>query len=934
VAIHGLFAALLVAFPVCSRGQELAEILPRWFRKLDLFAVDVSKDTTLGRDLGFEQRMGYFVAGVGAGGAAQRVGVRRGDIIVGMDFKLEDAGSRGTIRVIRRKQLTDLAFTVPKDPLPFPPEISQELGSRVAPATLVVDQQGKGQYRTITAALGVAAPGDVVEIRDGIYRESLVVPSGVTLRGVGPGSVRVESAKPFIIFGGRGASIRQVTGHGKDFAIEICHGGQLSLVDCTLSATAGDALIADRVDGLRVQNCRLTSKEIGIRLERCKAQVIDSFIANCRWAVAMQRQSDMVATGNTLDRNATGLLVDDSQLTAVNNSISGVSPASGTGVAADRSQITLRGNVIKMFRIGCEGRELRGDIQENTVFQNGYGVRLRAGRLNITGNSFLMNSTAAIALARHVYPGEMPLPDSPLSAHIAHNTISANASYGISLIDRADVDIRQNLIEGNGSGIEVKDATARIANNTIVLQKVLGIDLATKSASKVHNNIVAFNRWGLVVDVQAQSERGFNNVFGNSANLTFPLADGDYVRCDRVSLSDGRKVLTHIYPADDLRAESDFRVDPRFVGIGRDYRLTTSSLLATRKGQDGQPLGAFAVAADPAPVANNTPPTAPTANQTAADAWAKPETWKSAIEFRDTFRPDSEELVKSEYVPVRWNAGDRQLVYGRLALLAKSATGLLQRAAADGPVSLYRIDVATARQATGAYRRVAINQSALPRLEYDWLTRILAHEWTHAADPYGRVSMDAEWRTLVEPRIAAARELLKKRGFTPAAAAQMPVGPQRTSLESAIRQEAGLPSAYTAHNIEESVAEIVSFMLDPTADYSPPPEISSFLRQRLLEPLPLPLAVDPAETAYRDGLRLAARDDHVGAIRAFSETIRLSPRFAFAYRDRAIARAKMNAYADAAADFSQAIAIVSPYSRELPFLQAERQSCEMKATRR
>jgi hypothetical protein len=53
MAIHGLVAALVVAFPVCSRGQELAEILPRWFRKLDLFAVDVSKDTTLGRDLGF-----------------------------------------------------------------------------------------------------------------------------------------------------------------------------------------------------------------------------------------------------------------------------------------------------------------------------------------------------------------------------------------------------------------------------------------------------------------------------------------------------------------------------------------------------------------------------------------------------------------------------------------------------------------------------------------------------------------------------------------------------------------------------------------------------------------------------------------------------------------------------------------------------------------
>jgi hypothetical protein len=35
----------------------------------------------------------------------------------------------------------------------------------------------------------------------------------------------------------------------------------------------------------------------------------------------------------------------------------------------------------------------------------------------------------------------------------------------------------------------------------------------------------------------------------------------------------------------------------------------------------------------------------------------------------------------------------------------------------------------------------------------------------------------------------------------------------------------------------------------------------------------------------------------------------------------------------AAADFSQAIAIVSPYSRDLPFLRSEKQECEKKMSK-
>jgi parallel beta-helix repeat protein len=925
----GFALSRLAALAICiwaasadCRGEDPLEITPRWFRKLDLFAVEIAQASPLAKDIGFPYKQGYFVAGVATGCPSHQAGVQRGDVIVGMDFKLEEVGKRGLIKVVRRGQIKDLPFTVPRDAFPFPPELAQDNERRVTPATFVVDSVGKGQYRTITAALSVAAPGDTVEIRDGIYHESLVVPRGVILRGAGSGSVRVESSQPLIMFGASAAVVRQIAFHGKNGAVNVCRGSKIVLSDCAISSSAGDAIVGSHVDGLSVRNCSVACPESGVLLEHSKVQVIDSFITNCRWAIALTRQSELESTGNSMDRNANCLLVEASQATLANNTFTGQSPASGIGLAIYNSRIECRENTLQRFQIGCDAREAQGAIEGNTVFQNGFGIRLRAGQLNITSNSFMMNGSAAISLSRQAHAREKPLPNAPLKAIISHNTISSNHSEGISLSDRAEADVDHNLFEGNGYGISVREAMARVLHNTIVLQKNRAIDIDSKSRVEIFNNIVAFNRWGFVVDAAAKWEHGFNNVFGNSASLSFPLASGDYVRRDHVVLADGTRVQTHIYPADDLKAETDVQVDPRFSRVGADYRLSGNSPLGQRKGRDGQLIGAFPMDA--------ATPTSTNGSQVAGKTAVDSPIWRRSIEFRDTIRPDSEEMNRSELVPIRWTLGDRELVFQRLGTLARTATGLFQRAAADGPVSFYRIEAKTATQATGAYRRVTINSLALPRPGYDWLTRIMAHELTHAADPYCWLSVDPEWRALVEPRIAAVHEILKKRNLTTAMAAQMPEGPQRTTLESIVRQETGLPSVYAAHSIEESVAEVVSFMADPTTDYSPPPAIATFLRKRLLDPVGSPMGSQPAEVAYREGLRHAALKDDVAAIAAFSEALRLSPAFVAAYRERGIARVKMNAYADAAADFSKAIGMVSEFSRDLPFLKSERQWCEKK----
>jgi hypothetical protein len=91
-------------------------------------------------------------------------------------------------------------------------------------------------------------------------------------------------------------------------------------------------------------------------------------------------------------------------------------------------------------------------------------------------------------------------------------------------------------------------------------------------------------------------------------------------------LTADEKLLAHIYPAEDLMAETDVSVDPQLVRTGKDYRLSTSSPLAQSKGKDGLQLGAFAVSAQSTPQADTIS-----------------EDWREKIEFRDTYRPNSEE---------------------------------------------------------------------------------------------------------------------------------------------------------------------------------------------------------------------------------------------------------------------------------------------------
>jgi parallel beta-helix repeat protein len=89
------------------------------------------------------------------------------------------------------------------------------------PLTLVVAQDGSGDFTTITEAIAVARDGDTVSVRPGTYQESVLISNDVSVVGDGPaGTVIIEFALdgPIVssVLGGRkpyGIALNDSNGH-------------------------------------------------------------------------------------------------------------------------------------------------------------------------------------------------------------------------------------------------------------------------------------------------------------------------------------------------------------------------------------------------------------------------------------------------------------------------------------------------------------------------------------------------------------------------------------------------------------------------------------------------------------------------------------------------------------------------------------------------
>lgn len=285
---------------------------------------------------------------------------------------------------------------------------------------------------------------------------------------------------------------------------------------------------------------------------------------------------------------------------------------------------------------------------------------------------------------------------------------------------------------------------------------------------------------------------------------------------------------------------------------------------------------------------------------------AQAESWRDFAIIRDDIKPDSVPgaLASQGKMSVQpWAAGDRDKLIGRLETVFAAAPGLFRRGASQGPIPLYRIDQGSSFGGHGSLWLSYIN------------TAVVAHELTHVADAEHKIVRSQQFRALVEPRIKALRAVLKEHGILDMASVE-------ASNRSDLYRPLGLPSAYAASNIQETLAEYMRARVT-LPDFDAPDDIKAFIDGWLAEVATEP---DPSVARYRRGKRARLMGEYATAYAELTGAIKHDPAFAEAYIERGRTLAEFKQHNFAVPDFSAAIELMPEYDWQLyvPYQQRGR----------
>lgn len=592
-----LASLMVVSHAVKAKTQEpSSDIMLVWDQMLGIFTAFVRQpNTAIGMDLGL-QPGDKLVVQVLSGGVADQAGLKTGDILAKPPKDMYRPGITAEIAVRRGTENLLVSLTTR-----FHTDLTELIQPAVAktPRKLLVGSKDTDDFKTITAALTAVRQGDEIAVGPGIYREQLLLLSGVTLSGSGAGLTRIESRQPLRLVNAVSVVVRNLSiattkaKSDKDrlTAIQVMNSQSVQLSDCAVQATSGTLITVSRSADLLVTGCILQGSEkvFGISAANSWLSISDSTFNDLGIAIEVKKGGAAI-TGNGFDGNTLSIRAIAAQSIVRQNVITGSDIKKDICVAIAGCQSQIVDNIIRNCRFGIGSQNAVAAIENNSISENHDGISVFAGHVTIDRNAIYSNANNGIV----VTVPDKKNPPKNQSATISGNTISLNKRNGIRAEQASGLRIVENVIEANSFGISTADSSIDIARNTIIYQKVAGVMVRAGSSVSVERNIVAFNKYGVAIDIDADAELAGNSVYGNIARKTHPLRDGNYLRLDRVRMSSGEALRVRIFPAYDLQGEGDISLEPEFVESGSDYGLTPGSDLADFASRAGQ-IGAVPV---------------------------------------------------------------------------------------------------------------------------------------------------------------------------------------------------------------------------------------------------------------------------------------------------------------------------------------------------
>jgi parallel beta-helix repeat protein len=392
----------------------------------------------------------------------------------------------------------------------------QAAESALVPRQLIVGADGSAIFGTIGAALAVAVDGDVILVRPGEYRESLVIDKSVTIQGHGPRErivvrpltdyepcIRIEGGEPHLLaitidstefdddeadeageddwlsdFGGPGANAHLliVAGSPTIEGVDIRGPGGLAISARGTLAT--------------VRHCRISGSNCGIYVsEGATPRIVGNEVwDNAKAAIQIEDSgtNPLIRLNRLHDGREAGILIFKGASPRIEqNEVWGT--RDGIGVTgADTDPVVLSNRVHDNHRAGITiGMGASPRVEDNDVWGNDQaGIGIYGTE---TGSSFLALIFDSIASSRS---GTDPL--------VRANRIHDGQGVGIFIAMGASPRIEDNEIWGNArAGIVSSDAGTDpiICGNRVHDGQTVGIDVSTGASPLIEDNEI----WGNAV---------------------------------------------------------------------------------------------------------------------------------------------------------------------------------------------------------------------------------------------------------------------------------------------------------------------------------------------------------------------------------------------------------------------------------------------------
>jgi len=416
-------------------------------------------------------------------------------------------------------------------------------------ADIVVSTDGSGAFRSIQRAIDAASYGDVILVNPGIYEETVVLSSGISIRGSGPSHTIIRSSYGYqpvvlghvvgsVIIEGitleRGSTILEsvvVDLQSSQVVFRDCRisGGQdggvrsiglalLTFEDCDIEANLGFGLQISDAAELTIRNCRITNNgSAGLHLLDTGAMIENSLFQWNEWdGITIEGTTRMECTGVTLSDNGRwGLsMLDSSQAGFVDSTF--------------RTQAFGNVSIDDLASLELERSQLSGGIQSSIEASGQSELRILASQIReASGDGLRLREDAGIIMNR--------------------STVVQCDGDGLSMETAGDCRLQQVTVAYNkGHGLEFHGNDIEVTHSIFALNGGIGLSVSPTSG------------------VSQSLQFSYNNVWGNRS--------GDYLGIHRPS--------------------SDISVPPEFANPGSgDVSLSTISP-CVGAGQFGLTLGA------------------------------------------------------------------------------------------------------------------------------------------------------------------------------------------------------------------------------------------------------------------------------------------------------------------------------------------------------